>query len=1296
MGDEKNSVAALNSCASDDKVDDDGAPTPNKAEPSTSIPKEKSTGDSKGEKDTKATKEDEGGADASPITTKNTDESSKEKELTPPPNDRFRPKRPRRQNSSHSSQSNDDSKSFSSKQSSDKQLISPEDFHKKFCLPLKRRNSKEEHRAMQLILKQGIEMGESMDSATTTSNNNSGSSNNPTPTTLKSSMKQQKPYTPSSNTSNRSTKSLSRKSDASKGSGSNFPSMPFSDASTASRDNTTSKNVEERTMLERMKQEILHQSTNNDGGQQGGQHRQMVTTGVPLRESGITGIAGMIAMHNNQHRRRSSNWDTLSLSSFPVGPMSPDPFKDVITKDNFFSKMPGLTPNLEKAIFDSRRASMDMSTMGGGGDHQGMMIGNMRDQMNVMSHNAEMRERMMMNMMAERGMNGQGGMGGGGGNQHSMLGKRKYSMDQMMGMMGNASSRGGSGPMDGAPLSPKSPGPKKSFLARERIMDQEMRNHMMDALSGFPRRGGGGGGVHDINHPPSHPNSSFSQHMTPMDSHDGMLMSQANAMQQARMMAGNVVGIPSLTSPNDNSMFTPGLSATMSNVDAVMEKEDKEKSSSSKKKSKKSGGGKEASKKSKSKDDDEDPKKKKGEKMSAKELAASVLAATGVEKPKRPFSAYNLFFQLEREFIKHELSKGRQPSEDPMIKEALERVSNDDKAASPDDTNQSADCGVEKEEFAAILMKNQLSDSKYYNDPHIPHRYSHMQLDKYWYSVGHKQKRKHRKTEGSVGFIELTKMVSARWKHIDRTDPHVKDYCQKLADIELNTYKEEMEDYKKAVKEADLKAKNDDFDDISPIVVKKSSSKSKETTKSKASASSKKKQTKKGKGKDKGDDRPSTPPDDNTQQSDFSRARYGSVGDISILGGDMARFTDLARMSGPFLNTPGGESFMAGMCGETASSADVGGLPPPPFGDGGRRNNAGPQSSQEARMAVAQRMIDARRSAALGGGGGGLVNDQSRRLADDIMSDRSLVEERARLAIQMGDTRLAEQLLKSYQRKEDNNRMMGGNDDIQQKFAKLAEAEARHRMQMEMQGGRGSMPGSDNRFGQQQGRVGYDSMMAQQGNFQSGTGGIQPEDQFDAEVDRFLSTLKTEIKENRRKQLMGSGGDGSSQGFGSMGGNFGAGSSNFSTEEMMARMSRRMSGIGSGNSSAGDNRFQEEMIMRNSRGGGSDNRAEMMAQMQMMMMQQNRGGGSGGSRLPDNSANQISPELLAEMMRRERERLAASGADGVSPNNSMDTMMPRPPFSVNDFIRQQQQGGGAENDDNPTIPEYGWSRNNGR
>merc|ERR1712232_445229 len=79
--------------------------------------------------------------------------------------------------------------------------------------------------------------------------------------------------------------------------------------------------------------------------------------------------------------------------------------------------------------------------------------------------------------------------------------------------------------------------------------------------------------------------------------------------------------------------------------------------------------------------------------------------------------------------------------------------------------------------------------------------------DKHWYSVGHKQKRKHRKTQGSCGFIELTKMVSARWKLVDKTEPYVKQYCQALADMELELYKKEMANYKLLVKKAELEAK---------------------------------------------------------------------------------------------------------------------------------------------------------------------------------------------------------------------------------------------------------------------------------------------------------------------------------------------------------------------------------------------------------------------------------------------------------------------------------------------------------
>merc|ERR1712194_587010 len=76
--------------------------------------------------------------------------------------------------------------------------------------------------------------------------------------------------------------------------------------------------------------------------------------------------------------------------------------------------------------------------------------------------------------------------------------------------------------------------------------------------------------------------------------------------------------------------------------------------------------------------------------------------------------------------------------------------------------------------------------SRYFCDPNIPLRYAHLQLEKHWYSVGHKQKRKHRKTRGSCGFIELTKMVSCRWKVIDTSDPHVKHRYKRLVnDLEL-------------------------------------------------------------------------------------------------------------------------------------------------------------------------------------------------------------------------------------------------------------------------------------------------------------------------------------------------------------------------------------------------------------------------------------------------------------------------------------------------------------------------------
>eukprot|EP00956_Cyclotella_meneghiniana_P017156 scaffold27685_cov63-Cyclotella_meneghiniana.AAC.11 len=155
---------------------------------------------------------------------------------------------------------------------------------------------------------------------------------------------------------------------------------------------------------------------------------------------------------------------------------------------------------------------------------------------------------------------------------------------------------------------------------------------------------------------------------------------------------------------------------------------------------------------------------------------------TDPRKPKRPFSAYNIFFQLEREAIIHRATLGLDLLKDKIEKDYYYKVKN----------------GEVIDEDDLPKQNKPFSSDHEPPDPSAPDRYKNLRMEKFWYRSGAKAKRRHRKSKGpSVPFLELTRMISRRWASIDEISPDIKKYCNKLALNELEHYKEDMENYKK-------------------------------------------------------------------------------------------------------------------------------------------------------------------------------------------------------------------------------------------------------------------------------------------------------------------------------------------------------------------------------------------------------------------------------------------------------------------------------------------------------------------
>ena len=129
-----------------------------------------------------------------------------------------------------------------------------------------------------------------------------------------------------------------------------------------------------------------------------------------------------------------------------------------------------------------------------------------------------------------------------------------------------------------------------------------------------------------------------------------------------------------------------------------------------------------------------------------------------------------MFYQLEREYIIHRI----------LATDEERTALNDD----DDDVLSPGSVGSAGSQVALFE-----------NDPLMPARYRSLPLRADWYISGKTKKptkRKHRKSHGKIGFLELTRMIASRWAQVD---DETRKYCKMMAAMELVKYKEDMECY---------------------------------------------------------------------------------------------------------------------------------------------------------------------------------------------------------------------------------------------------------------------------------------------------------------------------------------------------------------------------------------------------------------------------------------------------------------------------------------------------------------------
>lgn len=145
-------------------------------------------------------------------------------------------------------------------------------------------------------------------------------------------------------------------------------------------------------------------------------------------------------------------------------------------------------------------------------------------------------------------------------------------------------------------------------------------------------------------------------------------------------------------------------------------------------------------------------------------VAAKSGDASKLSKPTRPLTAYHLFFQLEREYILQ--------------------------------TTPAREGEVHEDQVDTRSVGKDI-------DEEMPSRYQPIHYNEDWHKSGsgkrgskNAPKRKHRKTHGKIGFLELSSVISKRWHQLEELDSQTKSYVTKIASQLLEVYKREMSAFK--------------------------------------------------------------------------------------------------------------------------------------------------------------------------------------------------------------------------------------------------------------------------------------------------------------------------------------------------------------------------------------------------------------------------------------------------------------------------------------------------------------------